>query len=639
MENRVIFIVGEDDWNSKVAYYHRRKGHVKPISAGVFIRTGLTPEQEKKAVLLHACRIAKYKHPESILSGSSAYYHGVVNDTITLCSNNKYPSTNIGGYLKIRHMYVKAPNNFIPYENITVKDPLGEMMVKTLTDEMIILQSFTSSKSKNTESIISIKDLSVVVERAINDHGSKYKLIEKLSIIAENMGFNRQLDLAKVFIERFNSYSQEKKFIHDYGIYWNKKEIAQLKFDGKRWEFDYAENFKMQLSVSNKTKEGKVPYFIESLIPEGWNDMGHAEDGHLSKLKEADRYTSNIVIRPKEAKNDIIVDTMGGQLRNFTTERNEFTGRIEGFPSSFDDEFYSHIVDIVQDPMTPRMSGCQIKVPANLSEDGILSPAVGKSFTHIVKLPAAGECGSLGAMEWYSMALAYLSGIQTENFAITNIEGLGPVFIAERFDVRASKEDKSNYLCEDFCSAFGFSNGQKYNGDLIDVAKVLSANSTDFKQDARNLFKQVILSWLVCNSDMHLKNILLLKKANDEMTGFDSVRLSPAYDIMCTKVYTAGNANSAAMAISKERNYTVDSLMLLAKSLDIPRDEADSLIKGVMMKLSEAVEILDQIMPDLVRNHELSMQHIEKCKMLIDIRSSAFYSEMSKPKKNKFAFR
>lgn len=633
-----IFIVGENGFDSKIAYYHKNKGHIKPVCSGVFIRAGLSQEKEKEIILSHACRIAKYLHPKLVLAGASAYHHAAIDDTIILASNMKYRPKKIGDYLWLRYMYVKAPYNLIPHEIASVSDPSGEINVQILTDEMIILQAFTKTRGPNSDFKISIRDLQTVIERAIIHHKSKDALIKKMEVLAENMDYGYQFERAKDFVERASLYSQEKRNLYEYGVFWNKREIATLTNDGIRWDFEYAKNFGIPISISSKTTEGRVPFFIESLIPEGWNQIGHSDDANYNELKAADRYTSNIVIRPRDRKNEIIVDSIEGELRDFCDKKSIFQGRIEGFPGGFDDEFFDEIGRLCQDTMAPRMSGVQIKIPANLSTSGILSPALGKSFTHIVKMPAPGEMSTMGSMEWYTMAMAYLCKIQTEAFGIMNIEGLGPAFIAERFDIRRNLADKAMIICEDFCSAMGLKRGQKYDGEMADVANLLLSVSTEPELDARMLFRQTVFSWIASNSDMHLKNLLLIKTANEDMTGFKSVRLSPAYDIMCTRVYSQGRAPSAAISIAGQKMYTVDSFMILAKCLNIPKDEADSIMKETIILIQDAIEKLDMMMPEPISSHEMSRAHIEACKRLVEIRTTAMIGELNKPNKYRFKF-
>ena len=83
-------------------------------------------------------------------------------------------------------------------------------------------------------------------------------------------------------------------------------------------------------------------------------------------------------------------DVLEGRLDAYTKE-GAFAGGYAGPAHSFSETLEDRVAASFASKSTPRLSGVQIKVPMNLSHDGLLRPARNRAFTHILKpLPGAG---------------------------------------------------------------------------------------------------------------------------------------------------------------------------------------------------------------------------------------------------------
>lgn len=93
---------------------------------------------------------------------------------------------------------------------------------------------------------------------------------------------------------------------------------------------------------------------------------------------------------------------------------------------------------------------------------------------------------------------------------------------------------------EDFAQALGIPAIDKYeaekSGYLGKMFDLIRHNSTNPIEDQVKLWDRIIFNYLVGNADCHLKNYSLLYDSD-----MRSVRLSPAYDILCTRAYKASN--------------------------------------------------------------------------------------------------
>ena len=85
---------------------------------------------------------------------------------------------------------------------------------------------------------------------------------------------------------------------------------------------------------------------------------------------------------------------------------------------------------------------------------------------------------------------------------------------------------------EDFCQLDGRLTEDKYRGSYERCAKIILAYSAQKGLDKTELFIRVVFSFVVGNSDMHLKNFSLIETA--EASG--EYILSAAYDMLSTNV-------------------------------------------------------------------------------------------------------
>lgn len=636
--------------DTKKAWELLQKGDLERLADGVYINSvnppgmpEMTRARRKNVITIHALRIARSIYKDAPLMGASAYHLSPVEGVLCLASlnNSKYSPRSIGDVLTIYHSHIESGIPVgTPTEQLEHEDTLGTFTLEVIPDEILILQYFTPYRRKPVpQTQISFGDLHSLIDRAVLKRGTKDALLERLNEVAAAMSYHVQLRGATEAINRSFIYTQKRRNQYEYFVYWNKVRTGTLAFDGSGWRFDYDQAFKLRLSLNSKQRIGTVPSFIGSVLPEVTALEELFEEG-FTEFRLADRYLSNITIRKTSdstAHSTVQVDKLSGNL-------SESSGEFYSFNGTFSSEL-KHVLDgqsmdprsmsnAAEDPRSPRMSGVQVKLAGHLSQSGELSLVsehtnAFKSFTHIIKPPPPGKQSSLGSMEWFGMTLARTCGINTEEFAIADIGGYGPTFIAERFDIAKSDDVDSMYLLEDFWSVFGMRVGKlKYASDVKDVGRLLMACTTDKENDSRNLFKQVLFSWLIVNSDMHLKNLMILKKASPDLSEFESIRLSPAYDILCTNVYPR-DPSSAALRMGGVNFYTLAGFRDFGKILKIKRDEVDLIIKEMASKIFRVSNaIVDgNKLPEVILNHEPSMEHIFQARLLLQKRCLKLISE------------
>lgn len=120
-------------------------------------------------------------------------------------------------------------------------------------------------------------------------------------------------------------------------------------------------------------------------------------------------------------------------------------------------------------------------------------------------------------------------------------------YLTRRID-RTAKGEK--LAMEDMCQLTGRLTEYKYRGSYEQIAKTILRYSAAPGLDVANFWTVVVFSWLVGNSDMHLKNFSLYAP-------YDQYVLTPAYDLVNTLlVIPADNEELALPLNGKKRKLT-----------------------------------------------------------------------------------
>jgi serine/threonine-protein kinase HipA len=626
-----LFIVGYNIDANK-AWYHQKAGNLQRVAHKVLVRASLSTDEKVSVIRANAARIAQAIYPRAILVGTSAYRLKPVDGVLTITRTGSGPHRilEVDGVpaLTIIRRKVDLPLG-LAAELVTVPDELGEIRILAAPNETLILDAFTNGRiAKLPEAAnLSGQDLAKVIERAVLKHGDKDTLLKRLQSAA-GLSMRPQLRRAVEHIKSMYRYVDDHNPIHEYGVFWSGAKVATLQFDGQLWSFRHEQNFKLKLTLDDTHLDGRVPSFMGSLLPEfGSTRRSEKLEHGFAEFQIADRYISNIVVRenvPNQRK--IIVDCLEGSIRDFQ-QKLVFTGTVgkDIVTAASDSELF---LKVRRSPRAARVSGIQSKAPAHLSADGVLSFAIDKPFTHILKPAPAGDMASMSSLEWFALAVANGCKIPTENFAIVDVGGDGPALLAERFDIRHDLNDTSHYLSEDFWSITGCTDPQqKYDSELIEVARILYKKSTRREVDAEILLRQTVFSWIMGNNDLHLKNLMMLKVSDPGMTKFNRVELSPAYDILST--YPLDGLTYMALRIQgMSSQIGVAQFEALGSVMEMTRLRVHETIKDVCVNAARFANAIVGQLPDVIRRHELSVRHIAQSLKLLESRTVNLLNEL-----------
>lgn len=132
------------------------------------------------------------------------------------------------------------------------------------------------------------------------------------------------------------------------------------------------------------------------------------------------------------------------------------------------------------------------------------------------------------------MSAAALVGLQAPPVEIvTDADGTHALAVS-RFDRTAIDGKLIRHAQEDASQVLGLRPGQKYDPDARTVIRALAERCDAPKVAARDLFHQLVYSYVIGNNDVHAKNVSIRRAA-----GTTTWSVSPVYDVLHTWPYEA----------------------------------------------------------------------------------------------------
>jgi serine/threonine-protein kinase HipA len=164
-------------------------------------------------------------------------------------------------------------------------------------------------------------------------------------------------------------------------------------------------------------------------------------------------------------------------------------------------------------------------------------------------------------LEHLTMRLAHLTGMVTAPCGLIPMSDGSLAYIVRRFD-RYGKNKKR--AVEDLCQLSELPTQDKYKSSCEKAGKVIRKFSHNPGDDALKFFELVLFSFLVGNSDMHLKNYSLWESKSG------MIGLSPAYDLLATQLLLNDPEESALTLNGKKSNLRHQDFLALGQILRIP---------------------------------------------------------------------
>ena len=191
--------------------------------------------------------------------------------------------------------------------------------------------------------------------------------------------------------------------------------------------------------------------------------------------------------------------------------------------------------------------GVQPKLSLHLERDrtsgGGRLTLVGLEGGFILKPPARDFPG-MPELEHATMQLAGATGLEVVPCGLIPLADGEVAYLTRRMD----RTPKGPLHVEDMCQLTDKLTEQKYRGSMEQVGKAVLRYTSNPGFDALRLFEVTLFCFLTGNADMHLKNFSLLYEADG------TIRLSPAYDLLPTKLLLPEDEEEMALTLNGKKN-------------------------------------------------------------------------------------
>src|SRR5215831_21052513 len=607
-----LHLVGETIDKTR-SHYRAETGKLIQLMRGIYVDA---EDDIETTVLRHAARIAKYLYPKAYLSAASAVLLGPTPDGRLFLSARRKQRTRLRALEIIQN---EAPAHPSVGEGI-IDDGMGEFRIAVSSVRQRFLEAFRlrSEHAASTDD----QTRASIAARLIEEYGSAQGAADAVWTLARENEWYREGEAAERYLLRRPIPAPAKnEAALDLIVAWHGVPLGRLIHDGFEWLWKPGEGDGPPLI--RQTTPGRLPPFIVSLLPEGWLEQVLQDKDERALLRSGKRYTSNITIVEQEAElrllpQDVLLRPLAGY-----TKGGVFTGAYEGpGQGEIEKNFERTLAQIYARADTPRLSGVQIKAPMCLDEKGVLSPASGKPFTHILKPAATSSYDALPVVEWMAMELGRAAGFGAPATALVSMpDKMPPALLVERFDIRESTSDTRMLALEDMCSVLGLPTSAKYDSTMERVARAVRPLSTAPEDDLLIIVKRALFAWLIADGDMHLKNMALLKIAEPGDAKFRSVRMAPLYDSVTTRVFPKLKHDRLALKLNgKDDHLRRADFHALAITAGLRAREAEAALDGVLQRLRKAinavavpkaVELTDETRKMTAEMLELCLRRIE----------------------------
>lgn len=576
-----IQLVGETI-DRRRAHLEAQQGRLVPLVRGVYAPAD---QDVDAAVLTNAVRIAHYLYPQAYLSSASAALLATSADGRLFLSGRRNQRTRIRGLEIVQN---EAPDN-PSLDEVVVGDDMGEIRLSASSSRQRFLEAFRLRSEHATGVRDDLREQ--WAERLVEIYGDPRVAADALWMLARDLGWYREGEGAERYLMRRGVVRPpSNRAVLDLIVGWHQFPIGRLSHDGHDWRWR-PENTDLPALVRD-TSPGRLPPFLESLLPEGWLAGVLRSENPRDILRVGRRYMSNVtaVDDVGELKH-LPIDVLQMPLEK-ASNNGQFIGKYAGPPrGEIERTFEANLAELYANAETPRLSGIQIKAPMCLRRGGTLVAATEDAFTHILKPAGTGGFDMLPVVEWLCLTLGSKVGLEAPAIALLDMpEDMPRALLVERFDIRRTLDDQRFWALEDFCSVLDLPSSAKYEGTIERVGRQIRALSNMQAYDLEIIFRRTAFAWAVADGDMHLKNIALLKIAQRGIPGFTSVRCAPLYDAVTTRIFPGLSRDRLALKLNgKDDRLTRDDFLSLARTIELPVPRAREILREIDEGLSQAL--------------------------------------------------
>ena len=215
--------------------------------------------------------------------------------------------------------------------------------------------------------------------------------------------------------------------------------------------------------------------------------------------------------------------------------------------------------------------------------------------------PQSNEYRCLPEAEYLTMQMAQVVGIKTVPYGLIRLNS-ELAYITKRIDRISQNGVSQKIAMEDFCQLDGRQTIDKYKGSYERCSNIIANYSSNARLDMTEFYLRLVFSFVVGNSDMHLKNFSLIQSNNKYI-------LSPAYDLLIVNIVNPLDTEETALTINgKKRNITKNSFYELADYCNLTPIVATRLINSVISKKDKLISLCNEsYLPDDLKEKTIEL--------------------------------
>ena len=256
--------------------------------------------------------------------------------------------------------------------------------------------------------------------------------------------------------------------------------------------------------------------------------------------------------------------------------------------------------------------GVQKKLSLHLSKEVYPRLTVVNYPTGYILKPQVKEFRALPEAEHIVMSMADKAKIRTVPHALVKSKD-SYAYITKRIDRVFSKDSNVKLIAiEDFCQLDLRLTQDKYKSSYERCGNIIKKYSSRSGLDMSELFYRLVFSFIVGNSDMHLKNFSLI----ETQSGSGVYHLSPAYDLLPVNIIMPEDKEEFALPINgKKRNIHRKDFLIFAAGCGIAKLAAEKMIEQLIF--------MEPVFIDMCCNSLMPQDMKEAFIELVDKRVSA----------------
>ena len=217
----------------------------------------------------------------------------------------------------------------------------------------------------------------------------------------------------------------------------------------------------------------------------------------------------------------------------------------------------------------------------------------------IAKFPSVNDAKDVGGWEIVTYILARKCGLKVSEAKVEKFSNQYHTFLVKRFD----RVKKKRIHFASAMTMLGYVDRTDYQAgaSYLELAEFLMRYGANVNEDLKELWKRIVFSIAVSNTDDHLRNhgFILTEKG---------WTLSPAYDINPNETGTGLNLNISV----NDNSLNFDLAIEVAEYFRLETDEAEKIISDIRNKISGWKAIADKY--NISRREQSMMEKAFKSK-------------------------